>query len=167
MRSRANSAVYWPGMSSSITNFRLTCSSCETNAPLLPPEPLILSKSPEWPFQQLCMDYFFIDLHAYLVVVDRYSGWPCIFHFKPGSATSANLLRVCRDIFITYGVPENIGSDGGPQLTSHDFKNFLLAWGIDHRLSSVAYAQSNGRAEAGVKTAKHIIYVTTYQVMNP
>lgn len=33
----------------------------------------------------------------------------------------------------------------------------MLAWGIDHRLSSVAYAQSNGRAEAGVKTAKRII----------
>ena len=34
---------------------------------------------------------------------------------------------------------------------------FLKTWGIDSRLSSVGYAQSNGRAEAGVKTMKRIL----------
>ena len=40
----------------------------------------------------------------------------------------------------------------------HMFSTFLKMWGIHHRLSSVAYAQSNGRAEVGVKTVKRIIH---------
>ena len=50
-----------------------------------------------------------------------------------------------------------MGSDGGPQFTSHTFTNFLKSWGIYHRLSSAEYPQSNGRAEIGVKTAKRIL----------
>ena len=34
---------------------------------------------------------------------------------------------------------------------------FLKSWGIKHRLSSVAYPQSNGRAELAVKSGKRII----------
>ena len=35
--------------------------------------------------------------------------------------------------------------------------NFLVSWGISHRLSSAEYPQSNARAEVGVKTAKRIL----------
>ena len=34
---------------------------------------------------------------------------------------------------------------------------FLENWGIKHRISSVSYAQSNGRAEVAVKKAKRIL----------
>ena len=69
MRRRANATVYWPGMSTAINNYRINCHDCQKNAPSQPAEPLILSPSPEWPFQLVCMDYFFIGDHAYLVVV--------------------------------------------------------------------------------------------------
>ena len=58
MRMRANSSVYWPGMTSAIKNYRLTCQDCDKHGPSLPGEPLIPSLPPEWPFQQICMDYF-------------------------------------------------------------------------------------------------------------
>ena len=60
-------------------------------------------------------------------------------------------------MFISYGIPEELSTDGGPQFTSIAFQNFLTKSGVTHRLSSVAYTQSNGRAELGVKTAKRII----------
>ena len=60
-------------------------------------------------------------------------------------------------MFPSYGFPEEISTDGGPQFTSHQFKLFLKTWDIHHRLSSAEYPQSNGRAEVGVKTAKRII----------
>lgn len=101
MRRRANSTVYWPGMHSAISNHRIHCATCEANAPSQSAEPLILSPAPEWPFQQVCADYFFIESHGYLVVVDRYSGWPCAFHFPPGHTTTAKLLAVLRDLFAT------------------------------------------------------------------
>lgn len=158
MRRRANATVYWPRMSSTINNYRVHCNDCQRNAPSQPAEPIILSPSPEWPFQQVCMDYFFIGAHAYLVVVDRYSGWPSVFHFRPGQTTAKHLLSALRNHFATFGIPEESSSDGGPQFESQTFKTFLRTWGIDFRLSSVGYAQSNGRAEVGVKTMKRLLH---------
>jgi len=159
MKARANQCVYWPGMDASIRNYRDTCLSptCVKHRQSQQVEPLILTPIPEWPFRQICLDYFFIEHHAYLVIVDRYSGWLCIYHCQQGAATSANLINICRELFTVYGVPEEISSDGGPQFKSQVFNQFLLHWGIHHRLSSAGYAQSNGRAEAAVKSAKRII----------
>ena len=56
--------------------------------------------------------------------------------------------------FATYG--EQLSSDGGPPFKSQ-FLALLKRWDIRWRLSSVAYAQSNGRAEAAVKSAKRIL----------
>ena len=44
-----------------------------------------------------------------------------------------------------------------PPFNSYEFENFLKAWGVDFRKSSAYYAQSNGRAELAVKSAKRIL----------
>ena len=64
---------------------------------------------------------------------------------------------VLRDMFATFGVPEDMSSDGGPEFTAALTLKFLENWGIKHRISSVSYAQSNGRAEVAVKKAKRIL----------
>ena len=51
----------------------------------------------------------------------------------------------------------HISSDGGPEFTAALTLKFFENWGIRHRISSVAYAQSNGRAEVAVKKAKRIL----------
>ena len=71
------------------------------------------------------MDYFSLDAFSYLVTVDRFSGWPCVYHMKNGNATSNILIKICRELFCTYGVPEEVSSDGGPQFKSEVFKQFL------------------------------------------
>ena len=130
-------------------------------APAHPREPLILTPPPEYPFQQICADYLHVSGHQYLTIVDRFSGWLCIFHFSPHNATSTSLINECRQLFSAYGAPEQFCSDGGPQFTSMAFKAFLSDWNVEHRISSATYAQSNGRAELGVKTAKRIIHGNT------
>ena len=60
--------------------------------------------------------------------------------------------------FATFDIPEESSSDGQPQFESEAFRNFLRTWGIHFRLSSVGYAQSNGRAEVGVKTMKRLLH---------
>ena len=157
MKARAAHCIYWPGLDAAIRNFKNTCPNCMKHAPSQPAEPLVLTPSPEWPFQQICMDYFSIEKHEYLSVVDRYSGWICVYHFKPGGANSTELIKLCRDLFTTYGAPEELSSDGGPQFIATSFQTFLKYWGINHRISSTSYPQSNGRAELGVKSAKRII----------
>ena len=157
MKNRANCSIYWPGLSNSISNFRRNCNTCEKNAPSQRQEPLVLSESPEWPFQNICGDYFVLQTHTYLVIVDRFSGWPIVYHFKPDQATSGALINALRDIFIAYGAAEEFCSDGGPQFSSTSFDDFLKFWGVHHRKSSVSYPQSNGRAELGVKSMKRLI----------
>ena len=112
-------------MSSDITNTRLNCKPCTEHAPSQPAEPLIPTPFPDWPFQKICADYFFIDLHSYLIVADRYSGWISVYYFPPGEVTSATLVSIFREIFSSFGVPEELSSDGGPQFIANEFEAFL------------------------------------------
>ena len=161
MYRRASQSVYWPGMEAAIHNTRFNCQVCNENAPSQPKEPYQASPSPLYPFQQICLDYFTAGNQSYLSCVDRFSGWITITHYPHQNATCRKLIATCRSIFSTYGVPEEISSDGGPQFTAEEFKSFLTNWGIKHRLSSVGYPQSNGRAELGVKTSKRLIQQNT------
>ena len=157
MRFRANQCVYWPGLDQSIRQHRESCHDCTAHAPSQQPEPLILSTPPAYPFQKICADYFEIGAFSYLSVVDRFSGWICVYWFRASEVTSLKLQNTLRDLFAAYGVAEELSSDGGPQFKANQFQQFLKLWGVEHRLSSVAYPQSNGRAEAAVKSAKRII----------
>ncbi len=65
-------------------------------------------------------------------------------------------MKVLRELFQRFGVPEEISLDGAPNLKSHEMLSFLDSWGVHRRLSSAYYPQSNGRAEAAVRTAKRI-----------
>ncbi len=78
------------------------------------------------------------------------------YHF-PNHATGLKLVNIIREVSQVYGIPEEISSDGGPQFMSLEFQSFMKDCLIHHRLSSVDYPQSNGRAELGVKTAKRIL----------
>ena len=49
---------------------------------------------------------------------------------------------------------QTIVSDGGPQYTSAEFKDFTQQWQIEHRVSSPRNPQSNGIAERCVQTMK-------------
>ena len=56
-----------------------------------------------------------------------------------------------------YGIPEELASDGCLTFVSYETQKFLADYGVKHRLSSVAFAQSNKRAELGVKSMKRLI----------
>ena len=68
------------------------------------------------------------------------------------------LQNIFRYLFAAYGVSEELSSDGGPQFMAESFQQFLKLWCVKHKLSSVSYPQSNGRAETAVKSAKRIIH---------
>ena len=93
----------------------------------------------------------------YLVVVDRYSGWPSVHYFAKTTATSKGLVDALRGWFMIFGVPEELSSDGQLTYTSQVTRDFLKAWGVKHRLSSSYFPQSNTRAELGVKAIKRLV----------
>ena len=158
MTARAEASVFWPGITQDITNIRKYCNHCNRNAPSQPSPPPTPPKVPVYPFQHTCADYFHHQGHNYVVIVDRYSNWPCVYKAKNGSDGLVNCLR---EVFVTFGISEELTSDGGPEFSSTSTKTFLKNWGVHHRLSSVAYPHSNCRAEVAVKTVKRLLMDNT------
>ena len=114
---------------------------------------------PAFPFQLLSSDYFAYSGRTYLVVVDRYSGWPVVLKCREDSA--AELIRHLRNFFCIYGVPEEIATEGASVYVSAATKKFLDLWGVRHRVSSAYNPHSNLRAETCVKTIKRLIASNT------
>ena len=154
MKARASDSVFWPGLIADITKIRLECSECNKIAKSNPQTPPYPPTEPEFPFQQLAADYFQMGGINYVVVVDRYSHWPMVFRAEHGAI---GLIKSLREVFTTFGVAEELASDGAKEFTADITLKFLSDWGVRHRLSSVAYPHSNCRAELGVKQVKRIL----------
>ena len=159
MLANARQRLFWPGLGASVKQTRAQCHVCNTIAPSQPKEPLMPSPKPEFPFQLVAIDFANIQGKHYLVYADRYTGWVEITLMSSGRAKT--ICDTLRSWFCTYGAPEEIASDGGPPFESQEFDTFLKNWGIRKRTSSAYYAQSNGRAELAVKTAKRILADST------
>ena len=71
------------------------------------------------------------------------------------------LTKRLRERFVTFGVPEELTSDGGPQYTAGKIQAFHKSWGVHHRVSSVVNPHANCRAEVAVKSVKRIMMDNT------
>ena len=108
---------------------------------------------------EIFVDYFDYAARHFLIVGDRLSGWSDVFGTPAGTTvTGANaLVRLLRSYFATFGVPEEISSDGGPEFTAFVTQGFMHKWDIKHRVSSAYFPHFNGRAEVAVKAAKSLL----------
>ena len=86
MTSRAESSVFWPGITPAIANLRARCRSCNERAPSQPHGPPLAAQEPVYPFQCICADYFKYKGCNYMVVVYRYSRWPIVQQSRDGSS---------------------------------------------------------------------------------
>ena len=133
-----------------------SCKQCQDHLPSLTKEPIVLKPKPARPFQELAVDFCSHAGHSFLVLVDCFTDWPDIVHLGH-DATTPSLLAALRQAFCRSGAPDVIWSDQGPQFMSKLFQDFSREWGFRHATSSPTYPQSNGKAEAAVKSMKKII----------
>ena len=116
---------------------------------------MMTTPHPEIPFQQTVVDLFDLEGHQFIVYADHYSGW--IEAAKLSNSRFCTVKKFFLRWFAAFGVPEEISSDGGPPFNSAEYRTLLRTWNITQRLSSAYYAQSNGRAEAAVKSIKRLL----------
>lgn len=159
LNERARAAVYWPGITKDIQTVRNTCSSCNKTAPSPARIPAVEPCIPTTPFEAIACDYFFYQGYYYLVAAERLSGWTEVQQIKMGTneAGATGLCKALRKIFVTFGVPVEIASDGGQEFISQEAVDFFYRWGVYHRLSSVSLPSSNGRAGLSVKAVKRLL----------
>ena len=155
-KQRARGIVYWPGIDNDIDNTVRSCADCQRELPSLPKEPYIRHASPTQPFQVISADLATHAGQQFLVVVDHLSNWPFVFQLGTTS-TARQLIHSFRQVFCFAGAPDVLYSDNGPQFNAYPLKSFLADWGVEHRTSSPHYPQSNGHAEAAVKSMKRLL----------
>ena len=87
------------------------------------------------------------------MAIDKFTKWvvavPC--RRNPTAAETAQLLT--KGVFQTFGIPEVIISDRGPQFTSKTWEEIMRVMRVDNRLATPRHAQTSGQ----VKRANSII----------
>jgi hypothetical protein len=77
--------------------------------------------TPSFPFQFMVGDYFSLAGVNYLVLGDRFSGWLSIYSASKGEFDAKALVKRSREYFTNFNIPEEIATDGGPQMTSDSY----------------------------------------------
>ena len=156
IKDRARLTVYWPGMDNDIDQTILSCKLCQDSLPSQQKEPITLKSTPQRPFQEIAADFCSHAGLQYLITVDCFSDWPEISPMMTNTTTS-KLMTSLKSLFCRMGAPDKVWTDQGTQFTSQAFQEFAKQWGFEHVTSSPRYPQSNGKAEATVKSMKKII----------
>ena len=153
MKSQARSHLWWPGLDKDLEDLAKACQACQEVKQAPPAAPMHPWTWPSKPWHRVHIDFAgpFLD-RMYLLTVDAHSKWPEVFEMT--QTTTAKTISALRHLFGSYGLPEQIVSDNGPQFTSSDFAEFLRANGIKHIRSSPYHPSSNGAIERFVRTFK-------------
>ena len=88
------------------------------DAPSQPKAPPTEMTEVLYPVQQICGDFFDVDRTSYLVLMDRFSGWPVVAHMQ--KTTSSELIKVVKEMFMTFRISEVFTSNGGTNFVSRE-----------------------------------------------
>ena len=154
MKSLDRLHMWWPGIDTEIELLVRHCTICQSiwNSQL--PTTLHPWAWPNRPWQQVHLDFTGPFLgHMYLLMVDAHSKWLEVIMMT--STTAEKTITELRKVFTSYGLPEQLVTDNGPQFTSSDFDVFIKCNGIKHILTAPYHPKSNGEAERAVQTFKN------------
>ena len=146
-------ARWWPGLDKPIENLARSCTAClaAKHAPAVAPlQPWVW---PAQPWKRVHLDFAGpFQSSMFLVAVDAHSKWPEVHVMK--ETTAAKTIDVLRIMFSSFGLPEQLVTDNGPQFVSEDFAMFTRSNGIKHIRCTPYHPASNGLAERFVQSLK-------------
>ncbi|UYV82062.1 K02A2.6-like, partial [Cordylochernes scorpioides] len=152
MKAVARSHFWWPNLDTQIEFLVNKCRSCQQSQ-----DGPNKGKWQPWkwstrPWQRIHIDFANKENINLLIVVDSHSKW--IEAIPMRETTTRKTIEQLRRLFSSYGLPEELVSDNGPQFTGSEMKGFLEGNGIKQTLIPAYHPQSNGLAERAVRTIK-------------
>jgi hypothetical protein len=152
----AREFVYWININKDIDRQIEQCQTCQYYQPSQTAEPLLPHDIPTKPWITVAADLFQFDDCNWLILADMYSKYPVVRKL-PHHAPSSTIVRILKQIFGEFGIPEKMISDNGPHFVSEAFRCFTDAWGIEHITTSPRRPQGNGFIERQVRTIKGLL----------
>ena len=125
-------------MSSEINLLVHECEICRPFLPSQGKEPIISGTMSTGPMTDVGSDLFQIGHNHYIVMIDRYSNFPFVQRLT--KLSTAAIIKILTYWFNTFGWPERLRSDNGPQYRS-EFDEFCLNHNVVHENSSPYYPQ--------------------------
>ena len=131
MKAVARSYVWWDGVDKDIEAVVKECQACQTVRNVPPKASLHPWLWPSKPWQRVHVDFVgpFCG-QMFLLLCDAHSKWPEIVEMT--SITANKTIQELRKIFSSYGLPEQVVTDNGPQFTSEEFATFMRNNGVKH-----------------------------------
>ena len=120
--------MYWLALNKEIENHVMHCEPCQVLGKSQQKEPAIPIEIPSRPWQKLGVDLFLHDSSWYVIVADYYSKYPRIFQLA--AISSKDVISALKFCFSEYGIPEEVISDNGPQLTTREYQDFAAQYGF-------------------------------------
>lgn len=156
MKHLARSYVWWNQIDKDIEKVAKNCYNCNTYRNDPPKVTNHIWEPTSSPFERIHVDFAGPFLgHNFFILIDAHTKWPEIHTVK--NITSETTIKLCRQIFATYGIPQYLVSDNAKTFTSKEFSNFLKVNGITHRLTAPYHPATNGQAERYVQTLKNAL----------
>ena len=129
------------------------CGKCQQLRQSQHAEPRIVTTASR-PMEAVSVDLFQVGSKHYIVMVDRFSGYPLVSQLR--ILDTKSVVQTLQRSFMLFGVPLTVRSDGGPQFRA-EFEKFCTASGIRHEKTSPYHSESNGHAESAVKSMKYLL----------
>ena len=144
--------VWWPGIDQDIETTVKSCQDCTRVANTPATAPLHPWSWPKRPWQRVHIDFAEHQGQHFFVLIDAHSKWPEVIFTR--STTTEKTIDILRSLFASYGLPEEIVSDNGPQFTAEAFTDFLHRNGVKHTRTPPYHPATNGAAERIVQVLK-------------
>ena len=153
---RARESIFWPNMTSDITQLAANCAVCARIQNEQSKEPMMTHEIPDRPWQRIACDLFVYQNNDYLITVDYFSNFFEVDRLITDKR-APEIIRHLKAHCARYGLPETVITDNGPPFNSAEFKAFASRYEFDHRTSSPYWSQGNGKCENSVRTVKNIM----------
>ena len=127
---RAKISLFWPGMTTDITNTFSSCTLCAQYASQAPREPMLSHNIPDRPWSVVSQDILMWQSKWHLVTTCHFSNW--IESDLLPNTLAKTVVDETKAHFARFGIPQKVVTDNGPQFISSEYKQFATEYGFQH-----------------------------------